>query len=569
MIVGIDLGTTNSLIAVWKDGQAQLISNALGHLLTPSCVSIDENGDVLVGLPARDRLLTNPDRSAAFFKRFMGTEKRLHLGGKEYRPEELSALVLKSLVADAEAFLGEKVTEAVITVPAYFNDTQRKATRIAGELAGLKVERLLNEPTAAALAYGLHQAPKESQFLVFDLGGGTFDVSILELFGGIMEVRATAGDNFLGGEDFTEVLVKGFLDNTGRTAGMVETQLSAAQRAQLRMEAERVKRSLSGSDQASFSYRYQDNDLRWDVSASVFEKLCAELLQRLSTPIERALRDSNIKPAELDRVVMVGGSTRMTIVHRLLTRLFGRFPSRDINPDEAVVIGAAVQAGLKARDQALNEVVMTDVCPYSLGIAVSEEYGDGGYRSGLFSPLLERNTVVPASRSKEFSPLNDRQEQIDIRVFQGESRETKDNIALGAFSVPLPFAPNVDRGVDIRFTYDINGLLEVEATVKATGVKQNLVIQQNPGAMSPEQLERSLAAMSALKVHPRDQLENHALLERMKRLYEQNLGNRRDWVAARISQYEQILARQNPREIARANEAFTEVLTRFEGAPLL
>ncbi|MFZ6711756.1 Hsp70 family protein [Undibacterium sp. TC9W] len=569
MIVGIDLGTTNSLIAVWKDGQAQLIANALGHVLTPSCVSINDNGEVLVGLPARDRLLTNPDRSAALFKRHMGTEKSMRLAGKNYRPEELSALVLKSLVADAEAFLGEKVTEAVITVPAYFNDTQRKATRIAGELAGLKVERLLNEPTAAALAYGLHLAPKESQFLVFDLGGGTFDVSILELFAGIMEVRATAGDNFLGGEDFTGVLVKGFIENTGKTAGIIETDLSAAQRTHLRTEAERVKRSLSGGDHATFSYRHNESELLWEVSLTAYEKLCADLLQRLSQPIERALRDSNIRPNELDRVVMVGGSTRMTIVHRLLTRLFGRFPSRDINPDEAIVIGAAVQAGLKARDEALNEVVMTDVCPYSLGIAVSEEYGDGEYRTGLFSPLIERNTVVPVSRSKEFQPISDRQEQIDIRVYQGESRETKDNIALGAFTLPLPFTPNTDRSLDIRFTYDINGLLEVEATIKATGAKQNLVIEQNPGAMSAEQLERSLVAMRALKIHPRDQLENQAMLERLKRLYEQNLGNRREWVAARLSQYEQILARQNPREIAKANEAFTEVLTRFEGAPLL
>jgi len=569
MIVGIDLGTTNSLVAAWKDGKAHLIPNALGHKLTPSCVSINEQGDVLVGLPARDRLLSNPASSVAFFKRYMGTDRRFQLGARSFRPEELSTLVLKALVADAEAYLGEKVTEAVITVPAYFNDTQRKATRIAGELAGLKVERLLNEPTAAALAYGLHNAPKESQFLVFDLGGGTFDVSILELFAGIMEVRATAGDNFLGGEDFTEVLLKGFLAQAGKLAGIVEKHLTPVQSAQLRMEAERVKRAFSSGDKQVFSFHFEEREVRWDVSADMYEKLCEELLQRLSIPVERALRDSNIKPAELDRVVMVGGSTRLNIVHRMLTRLFGRFPSRDIDPDEAIAVGAAVQAGLKARDAALNDVVMTDVSPYSLGIAVSEEYGRNELRSGLFCPLIERNTVVPVSRSQEFYPITDRQEVIDIRVYQGESREVKDNIELGTLKVYLPFTPNAKRGVDVRFTYDINGLLEVETTLKETGETQVLLIEQNPGSMSAEQIAQSQEVMKTLKIHPRDQLENQAVLERMKRLYEQNLGNRREWVAARISQYEQILERQNPREIAKANEVFSEVLTRFEGAPLL
>jgi len=252
MIVGIDLGTTNSLIAVWKDGRAQLVPNALGQVLTPSCVSFDDDGSVLVGVAARDRLLSQPTRSAAAFKRYMGTDKRLRLAGREYRPEELSALVLKALKADAEAFLGEAVSEAVITVPAYFNDTQRKATRVAGELAGLKVERLLNEPTAAALAYGLHQADPESQFLVFDLGGGTFDVSILELFSGVMEVRATAGDNYLGGEDFVSLLVDGFIAEAGAAIGLQARKLGEAQAARVRAEAERVKRAMSTADSAEF-----------------------------------------------------------------------------------------------------------------------------------------------------------------------------------------------------------------------------------------------------------------------------------------------------------------------------
>jgi molecular chaperone HscC len=569
MIVGIDLGTTNSLVAIWRDGRAELIPNALGQVLTPSCVSLAEDGQVLVGLPARDRLLSSPRRSAGAFKRYMGTEKRLLLGNRDFRPEELSALVLKSLKADAEAYLGEPVTEAVITVPAYFNDTQRKATRIAGELAGLKVERLLNEPTAAALAYGLHQAGEETQFLIFDLGGGTFDVSILELFAGVMEVRATAGDNFLGGEDFATALIEGFISAVGKSAGLQARALSPEQQAHLRLEAERVKRELSSRDSAVFSYRKGEEKLEWPVDAAMFESLCAPLLERLRTPIERALRDAKLSAAALDRIVLVGGATRMPIVHRLVARLFGRFPNRDINPDEAIALGAAVQAGLKARDAALEDVVMTDVCPYTLGIASSEEYAPEHYRHDVFLPVIERNTVIPASRSRQVAPLQDYQTQVDLRVFQGESRDVKDNVLLGTLHVPLPRLPRNQASVDVRFTYDINGLLEVEATVLANQSRQTLVIEQSPGAMSQEEIRKSLASLARLKVHPREETENRALLERLKRLYEQHLGDAREWVGRQHSSFEAVLEKQNPRDIVHAREQLTEALNQFEGTPIL
>lgn len=572
MIIGIDLGTTNSLAAVWRSGKAELIPNALGHVLTPSCVSLADDGAILVGLPARDRLLTNPALSCAAFKRYMGTEKRIRLGTRDFRPEELSALVLKSLLADAEAYLGEPVHEAVITVPAYFNDIQRKATRIAGQLAGLKVERLLNEPTAAALAYGLHNAPVESQFLVFDLGGGTFDVSILELFAGVMEVRATAGDNFLGGEDFTEVLVQGFMAHAGRDGGLRSEELTPAQRAQLHIEAERVKRALSSHDQATFRLRLPDlpeRELSWEIDAAAYETLCQPLLERLAAPLERTLRDSNLMPSDLDRIVMVGGATRMGIVHRMLARLFGRFPSRDINPDEAIVMGAAVQAGLKARDAALKDVVMTDVCPYTLGVEVVEQYDTDRYREGVFSPIIERNTTIPASRSDTYQPASHKQTALKIKVFQGESRDTADNIELGALSVPLAPSASADKSVDVRFTYDINGLLEVETTVRATGLVRTLLIEQNAGAMSPEDVAASLAAIARLKVPPREWAEVRALQERMKRLYQQNLGQRRAWIGERIGQFDAIVARQNPREIARAVQILGEALLQFDTSALL
>lgn len=569
MIVGIDLGTTNSLIAVWRDGAAQLIPNALGQVLTPSCVSLDDDGQVLVGLPARDRLLTHPRQSAAAFKRYMGTQKTLSLGAREFRPEELSALVLKSLKADAEAFLGEAVHEAVITVPAYFNDTQRKATRIAGELAGLKVERLLNEPTAAALAYGLHQAEPESQFLIFDLGGGTFDVSILELFSGVMEVRATAGDNHLGGEDFVSVLVNGFLEAQGRRAGVDAQRLSAEQRAALRNEGERVKRALSNSDTVTFTFRNGEQTAQWPLTQAQFEQLCEPLLERLRTPIERALRDAQLNTASLSRIVLVGGATRMPIVHRMVARLFGRFPNRDIDPDQAIALGAAVQAGLKARDAALEDLVLTDVCPYTLGIEISEESDGSAHRRGVFLPIIERNTVIPASRSKPVAPISDFQSQIDLRVFQGESRDVKDNVPLGNLRIPLQPLRRHEQQVEVRFSYDINGLLEVEAHLRATGERCSLLIEQNPGAMSEDDIENSLRKLAQLKTPPREHSENLALTTRLKRLYEQTLGEHREWIGRQLSAFETVLDRQDPRLIARAREQLNAALDRFEGTPAL
>ena len=569
MIVGIDLGTTNSLVGIWRDGRAQLLPNALGQVLTPSCVSIDDAGQVLVGLPARDRLLTHPAQSASVFKRYMGTEKRLNVGDRVFRPEELSALVLKSLKADAETFLGEAVTEAMITVPAYFKDTQRKATRIAGELAGFKVERLLNEPTAAALAYGLHKAELESQFLVFDLGGGTFDVSILEIFSGVMEVRATAGDNFLGGEDFVTALVEGFLASVAKSAGLDKKRLTSEQLAQLRIEAERVKRVLSSRNVETFAFQFGDSKLKWEVSAEDFERMCGALLERLRTPVERTLRDAKLSASALNEIILVGGASRMPIVHRLVARLFGRFPNREINPDEAIALGAAVQAGLKARDAALNEVVLTDVCPYTLGVEISEEYAPGQRRGGVFLPILERNTVIPASRAYPVASIKDYQTTIALKVYQGESRDVKDNILLGTLDVALPRLVQAEQQVMVRFTYDINGLLEVEGTVTATGLKETLIIEQSPGSMSKEEIRRSLALLAKLKIHPRDETENAALTARLKRLFEQHLQDRRAWIGQQLAAFETVLDRQDPREIAQVRANITRNLDAFEGPPLL
>jgi len=560
MIVGIDLGTTNSLVAVWKDGAARLIPNALGNVLTPSCVGIDNDGQVLVGEPARERLQTHPQLTAALFKRYMGSARTVKLGGRDYRPEELSALVLRSLKADAEAYLGEAVTEAVITVPAYFSDAQRKATRVAGELAGLKVERLLNEPTAAALAYGLHEAQGETQFLVFDLGGGTFDVSILEMFEGVMEVRASAGDNMLGGEDFAVLLaeqafVHGIPD-AARADDLFMQRLMA--------RAEIAKRDLGSTGKLQFEISWKTHAAKVAMDADGFEALCQPLLNRLWRPIERALRDARIRAADLDNVVLAGGATRMPMIRSLATRMFGRFPAVGINPDEVVALGAAVQAGLKMKDQALRETVMTDVCPYTLGTAVARRLDNGTHAEGFYSPIIERNTVVPVSRVERFTPISPQAKELRIEVYQGESRMVRDNIALGELIVPMPSGKGHADGVDVRFTYDVNGLLEVEVSVVATGEVRRLVIESGDAHMSPDEIARRLAALSELKIHPRDTLENRTLLARAERLYEQLLGDMRDQVGQFILRFEQVLATQDERLIARDAAQFRDALKRIE-----
>jgi molecular chaperone HscC len=391
MIIGIDLGTSNSLVALWSGDAPVLVPNALGSVLTPSAVSIADDGSVLVGEAARDRAITHGDRTALAFKRAMGTKRSFVLGRREFRAEELSALVLRALKEDAEAFLGELVSEAVITVPAYFNDAQRQATKTAGELAGLRVERLLNEPTAAALAYGLlERTEEEAKFLIVDLGGGTFDVSIIEKFEGIVEVRATAGDNFLGGEDFANALVERFMRDVGAKAGLPPLTEPHPVHAQLRRSAELAKRRLSDEARAMIRVPFAEHEVMLTLTQDDFVEITEPLVARLRAPILRAMRDSRLTPRDITSVVLAGGATRMPEVRRMVARLFGQLPITHINPDEVVARGAAVQAALKMRDAAFSEVVLTDVAPFTLGIALTRKLEDGKHVFGLFSPIIER-----------------------------------------------------------------------------------------------------------------------------------------------------------------------------------
>ncbi|WP_417312520.1 Hsp70 family protein [Ectopseudomonas khazarica] len=557
MIIGIDLGTTNSLVSVWDGGAAKLVPNALGRMLTPSVVGLDDEGQLVVGDIARERLQTHPHLTTALFKRHMGSAHSTQLGSHSFRPEELSALVLRSLKEDVERAYGEPVVEAVISVPAYFSDAQRKATRIAGELAGFKVERLINEPTAAALAYGVHQKG-DASFLVFDLGGGTFDVSVLELFDGVMEVRASAGDNFLGGEDFDDAIVAHVV--AALTAQGLPDPQRPAIRHRLRREAQRVRHALGQQSEARF--QLSEDGREWTVALTQERllEICEPLLERLRAPIERALRDARIKVADLDEVLLVGGTTRMPLVRKLVASLFGRFPAMHLNPDEVIAQGAAVQAALKARDATLEEVVLTDVCPYSLGVEVASQVG-GQLQNGHYLPIIERNCVVPVSRVKSVQTLRDGQKHVNVRIFQGESRLVANNIFLGELEVEVPPRPAGEVSLDIRFTYDINGLLEAQVDTLLTGQSQSLVIENNPGVMTPEEIAERFSALQALKTHPRDQQVNSALMARLERLYQESLGDLREHVGVLAGHFSAVLERQDEREI---REARAELLTRLD-----
>lgn len=559
-IIGIDLGTTNSLVAIWRDGKPVIINNTLGKPLTPSCVGIADDGQVLVGEAARDRLLTHPESTAAWFKRRMGSQETLFLNRRGYRPEELSALVLRSLKEDAEAFLGEPVEEAVISVPAYFNATQRKATETAGLLAGLRVERLINEPTAAALAYGLHEKPDEATFVVLDLGGGTFDVSVLEFFEGVMEVRASAGDNFLGGEDFRDALYQAFLTEQK----LKHEELTAREQSLLYRQAEFCKCTLTNKDRGGMRLELRGQVHEQVFSRDEFEKLVEPLVARLQTPIERALRDSSLKARDFHHVILVGGATRMPVVRKMVAQLFHRLPTSTLSPDEVVAMGAAVQAALKERNKDLREVVLTDISPYTLGIEVSETTSDGGRTSGHYLPVIERNVIVPASRVKSVVSVEDNQNAIRISVYQGEARLVANNVFLGTFSVPIPKNKAGEESVEIRFTYDVNGLLEVEAKVLSTDHVETMVIEKSPGTLTSEEIQKCLKNLSTLKLHPRDERNNRAALAKGERLYEECLGPQRERIKELLSEFEEVLNRQDPIEAEHARLKLLKALEQFE-----
>jgi molecular chaperone HscC len=561
MIIGIDLGTTNSLVAYFGDEGPKIIPNRLGRNLTPSVVSIDEQHQVYVGDLAVEQSLLHPDSSASVFKRDMGSQRKYKLLDQEFNAEELSSFILRALKEDAETYLGTTVDEAVISVPAYFNDVRRRATKRAGELAGLKVERIISEPTAAAVAYGLYQNKDQARFLVFDLGGGTFDVSILELFDNILEVRAVAGDNYLGGEDFTNVLEDLFFE---KYPELDRLMLDETVMRHIHKQAEICKRSFGESKVGRMECKIEDSIYDFEVTLSRYEEACGSLLERIRQPVKRSLSDAHIRLADIDKVVLVGGATKSPVIRRFVSKLFRVLPDTNVNPDEAVALGTAVQAAMKERNEAIKEVILTDVCPFTLGTEVSREWEKGLFERGIYCPIIDRNTVIPTSRTERVYPAQDNQTQLRVEVLQGESRLAANNLKLGELLIDIPSGPAGQEAVDITYTYDINSILEVEVKVLSTGNVTRQIFRGQDVDMSEEEIQKRFETLSYLKIHPRDREENKYLLLRGERIYEESLGEKRQYVEAALHEFERALNSYDNGRIQQAKEVFKEKMKELD-----
>lgn len=549
-ILGIDLGTTNTLVAVLRDGKPVTLPNEQGEHLLPSAVAVAADGALLVGRAAWDRLVLAPGSGRAFFKRDMGTSVAWSFGGRRWTPIECSALILAEAKRVAGLHLPGPLDRAVVTVPAYFRESQRQATVEAARLAGLSVARILNEPTAAALAHGFRAPDQETKLLVFDLGGGTFDVTVLEVFSGVVEVRASGGESRLGGEDYTDALLELVL----RRCGLSREEAAANG---LRPRIESLKRRLSVQPRVGIVVAGHE----LTISREDFAEAGATLTARLRPVVTQCLRDARLARENLDAVLLVGGASRMPMVRELVAAEL-RVPfATDVDPDRVVALGAAIQAGLVEGDAAVADLVLTDVCAHTLGIETGRRFVTKQIVDGYFEPIIDRNTTVPVSRAKTFHAFDSRQDEVVIGVYQGEARLTKDNHLLGKLRVTGLRRPPPEVGtIEVRFTYDMSGLLEVDVLVLHSGARFHALLEERPGSLTKQQIEEIRTRLQPLRTSPRDRPANRARLERAARAFRRLLGDERQRLAEVLDAFEQALAGEEPAEIEATAQALDEFL---------
>lgn len=543
-VIGIDLGTTNTLVACWQDGETRLIEHDSGKVLFPSVVSYVEEEGFLVGEAARERLLTHAHETAASFKCFMGTFKEYQLGGRTYTPMELSAMVLERVRKNAEYVLKEEIEEAIITVPAYFNDKQRSDTKKAARIAGLKVERLINEPSAAALAYRMEYGQEDKTLLVFDFGGGTLDLSYVECFDNVIEIVAVAGDNHLGGDDIDRAISEYFCKDNGLEAGSLLPEETAA----IRKLAERSKRALSSQKETVMELTAGGKTCRTVLDEEILFDICMPFFARIRELFLHILEDADSRVSRIDDLIMVGGSSRLPVVKRFLTELLGKEPVVLDRTDQVVAMGAGAYAGIRTRGEDIRDMVLTDVCPFTLGIGVINR---GNRDKDILSPMIERNSTLPASVRNRFVTAGDYQKEIRIRIFQGEEYYVDDNVFLGEVSIEVAARPAGQAWVDVRFTYDINGILHVAVDNEAGERKQILLANQT---LSQEELEQYARELEKIMIPPIQQPENQQKLARFLEYYEDSTGRRREMIGAMIGRFTQGLGSGRKKEVRNAME---------------
>ena len=552
-IIGIDLGTTNSLVVVWEDGKTKIINNQLGNELTPSVVSVD-GGQILVGQAAKERLVTHPDMTASGFKRFMGMKKTFQLGDYIFSPEELSSLVIKKLVEDAKRYLGEEIEEAIISVPAYFNNDQRYATKVAAKLAGVTCNRIINEPSAAALSCRMKDLEKEQTVLVVDFGGGTLDVSVVECFENIVEIRSIAGDNHLGGKDFDEIIAKKFCEENG----VEYDKLTSEAKGSILRRAENCKIALSKDDEAKMYFRYQDKEYSYVFTKNILIEISGSIFLRLKKVMSKAMKDCGLRPAQITDILPVGGTCEMPIVREYLSHLFHRSVEKLISGDKIVATGLGVYCGIKKQNGNIKDMLLTDVCPFSLGTDVVNYHNPS---MPIMNVIIERNTVLPVKASSLFTTTS---EAPTFDIYQGEEYYAKENVKIGCVGIDnLPWDIKGERiTVELIFKYDINGILEVTAKVLNSDIEKNIVIVSENNPLSKEEIEAKRKVMKNMKFTDSD--ENQEVIALATRIYQESVGDVRERAYYLMYTFISALKTNSPIKIKKERERILPLLRELE-----